>query len=194
MLKKAYDISNLRCGISILHAWIRFFETVLHIADKLPIKKYQARTLAEKRSVEERKKEIQKQFRERMGLVVDQPRTGGSGTSNDGNSARRVFQNSNVASEILQIDRTLLEKLHVILITISCNFDIDSEKFKSHCIQTARYYTQHYKWYPMPQSVHKILLHGHAIIEVCSLPLGMYSEEAQEASNKYFKKYKYVYR
>ena len=36
----------------------------------------------------------------------------------------------------------------------------------------------------MPVSVHKILVHGAAVIDPLPLPLGMLSEEAQEARNK----------
>lgn len=36
----------------------------------------------------------------------------------------------------------------------------------------------------MPTSVHKLLIHAHEIIESCSLPIGMISEEALEAKNK----------
>ena len=36
----------------------------------------------------------------------------------------------------------------------------------------------------MPVSLHEILLHGSAVIDCLRLPLGMMSEEAQEARNK----------
>lgn len=42
----------------------------------------------------------------------------------------------------------------------------------------------------MPQSVHKILIHGADIIEKVSLPIGMMSEEALEARNKDFRSYR----
>ena len=38
------------------------------------------------------KGKIQKEFRERLGLLVDMPKTCGSGTSNDGNTSRRAFE------------------------------------------------------------------------------------------------------
>lgn len=39
----------------------------------------------------------------------------------------------------------------------------------------------------MPPSVHKILIHGGDIIESFDLPIGWYSEEAQECNNKIFR-------
>lgn len=42
----------------------------------------------------------------------------------------------------------------------------------------------------MPQSLHRILIHGAYVIEQFNLPIGLYSEEAQEAKNKDFKKFR----
>ena len=42
----------------------------------------------------------------------------------------------------------------------------------------------------MAQSVHKVLIHGHDIIKSLTLPMGLTSEEAQEARNKDFKSYR----
>lgn len=54
--------------------------------------KWAARTPEDKKSREDRKKLVQSLFRSRMGLHVDKPRQG-SGNSNDGNTARRFFEN-----------------------------------------------------------------------------------------------------
>lgn len=40
-------VENLRFGPSTLHARIRFLEAILHLAYKLPIKKWQLRSLEE---------------------------------------------------------------------------------------------------------------------------------------------------
>ena len=82
----------------------------------------------------------------------------------------------------------LIRGLHTIL-AMSPEFDINTEKFLKHCFETAELYTLLYLWYPMSQTLHKILIHGHQMVEFFSLYLGMMPEEAQEASNKYFKKY-----
>ena len=36
-------------------------------------------------AVSSRKKDIQKKFKSELGLLIDQPKFGGSGTTNDGN-------------------------------------------------------------------------------------------------------------
>jgi hypothetical protein len=40
----------------------------------------------------------------------------------------------------------------------------------------------------MPETMHKLLIHGSQIIEHAPLPIGQLSEEAQEARNKDFKR------
>ena len=39
----------------------------------------------------------------------------------------------------------------------------------------------------MPQAVHKMLVHSHAVVAVKCVPVGALSEEPQESSNKVFK-------
>jgi len=45
-----------------------------------------------------------------------------------------------------------------------------------------------YTWYYMLASVHKLLIHGSAIVSAALPPIGLLSEEAQEARNKDIKK------
>ena len=42
----------------------------------------------------------------------------------------------------------------------------------------------------MPASIHKLLIHGHKIIESMPVPMGLLSEEAQESRNKDAKLYR----
>lgn len=42
----------------------------------------------------------------------------------------------------------------------------------------------------MPTALHKLLIHGHKIVERSVLPVGRMSEEAQERSNKTIKSYR----
>jgi hypothetical protein len=41
-----------------------------------------------------------------------------------------------------------------------------------------------FNWYHMPPTLHKILIHGSKIINNFDMPIGILSEEAQEATNK----------
>lgn len=56
LIKKDVNVETLKFGLSILHARIRFFESLLHLSYKIPLEKWQARSAEEKRVVSETKK------------------------------------------------------------------------------------------------------------------------------------------
>lgn len=61
---------------------------------------------------------------------------------------------------------------------------MNSEKYDSYAKDTLKLYLQLHPWYRMPPSIHKILVHGSRAIQLASFPIGTLSEEAQEARNK----------
>ncbi|XP_036341544.1 uncharacterized protein LOC118750909 [Rhagoletis pomonella] len=54
-------------------------------------------------------------------------------------------------------------------------------------MDTAKLYVELYGWYYMPITVHKVLIHGSKMVSEAILPIGMLSEEAQEAMNKEYR-------
>ena len=114
----------LQYGISSLHAWIRFLECCSSVAYRLDVKKWQIREndTDTYSKCEKRKQKIQEDFRVKMSLIVDQPKQT-HGSSNDGNTARRFFQNAEVSASITGLDVVLLKRLHNILQVLSCGFD-----------------------------------------------------------------------
>lgn len=86
-------------------------------------------------------------------------------------------------------ENTLKEYEHykTILDVLNCDEEIDVEKFKEYTKETTEMYVQLYDWYPLPPSVHKVLIHGWQIIQALGLSSGCLSEEALEANNKTFK-------
>lgn len=189
MLTRQIDISTFNLGISVLHAWIRFFEYNLHLSYKLPIKSWQARGEQKKAIVAERKKQIQKSFQEKLGLLVDKPKPG-FGSTNDGNTARRFFEHYELSSEVTGIDQTVIYRQKVILQTLASSFHIKTDLFREYCLDTAKLLIETYPWYNMPTTVHKILFHSAEVIDSFLLPIGQMTEEAQEALNKTIKKYR----
>ncbi|KAI8124885.1 hypothetical protein CVS40_4849 [Lucilia cuprina] len=141
-------------GLSTLHAWIRCFECIIHIAYRLPIKTWQIRG-ENKEIVQATKTKIQLELRKQMGILVDIPMTG-SGNTNTG----------------------------LILRTLACGYTVNTEAFRIYALETAKIFVAEYPWFYMPPSIHKILLHGADIIENVSLPIGIMSEEALEAEIK----------
>jgi len=107
-----------------------------------------------------------------MGLIVDQPKPG-FGSTNDGNTTRRFFENSSTSASITGVDEDFIKRFHVILQVISCGHEIDLIKFQDYALQTARNFVQLYPWFHMPTSVHKILIHGAQIINSSLLPIGL---------------------
>lgn len=81
-------------------------EWMLHIAYKLNdgMSKWQARSVDEKKVVGDRKEQIQKKFKAVLGLNIDMPKQG-FGSTNDGNTARRFFENVALTAEILNLDK-----------------------------------------------------------------------------------------
>lgn len=134
-IKKTIDIDAIQFGLSVLHARIRFFESILH--SKIPVQKWQLRSENHKGIVKQKKAEIQTKFREQMGILVDMPKAG-FGNTNDGNTSRRFFANPEIAAEITGVDINLIKRLKVILEVISSSHKVDLQKFAQ------------YGWYGIP--------------------------------------------
>lgn len=134
--------------------------------------------------------QLQHRFRTEMGLILDQPKTCGFGTSNDGNTARRFFSNPEKSAEITGLSSEAIKRCAIILQVISSEYEIKLPEFSDFCASTANYLVKEYNWYYLPISVHKILCHGPAIVENAILPIGMMSEEAQESKNKDVKNFR----
>jgi len=178
---------SLIYGISPLHSWIRCMELFLHISYRLPLKVWQVRGEKNKELMKKRKVEIHNRLRENMGLIVDVPIAGGSGTSNTGNTARRAFKDYDKFARCLDIDKELVKKFQILLISLTCQLPIDPILFGKYCLETAQLYVKLYSWFYMPASIHKLLMHGKDIIRCSILPLGFLGEEASEARNKFYK-------
>lgn len=188
--KNVISTQALEFGLSVLHARIRIFESIIHLAYKLPVKKYRERKSDEEKALEARRKsEIQDRFRNETGLLIDMPKAN-FGNTNDGNTSRRFFENPELASDITGINLELICRFKVILETISSNHEIDIEKYDKYAFDTAKLYVELYGWHPMTPTMHKILVHGGQIIKKSLLPIGQLSEEAAEARNKHFRSYR----
>jgi len=115
-------LDHLKHGVSPLHSWIRFFEFVLHTGHKISVRKWRITSPEDKILFSERKKYIQKVLRERLALKVDQPKQGGFGSTNVGNTARRAFNNYEFFSEITGVDIQILLNMGTIPLVYHVNF------------------------------------------------------------------------
>jgi len=101
---------------------------------------------------------------ERLGLRVDEVK-GVSGTSNDGNTARRAFEAYEVFAEIVGVDAEMVHNFGKILSAINCQLPLNPDAFQDLCLETAYQYIFLYGWYHMPSTVHKILIHGRDLVQ-----------------------------
>ena len=182
--------NSLKFGISPLHARIRFLEFCLHLAYDMKYRNIPGQENATvKNNLElhelrkEEKKRIQLEFKEQLGLIIDKP-LHGYGSSNDGNTARRFFENPELTSSITGIDLNILKRFKIILAAINSKKQINADKFKIFAYETKELLNITYPWKSMTPTIHKVLAHGKEIIENSILPLGELTEEAQEARNK----------
>lgn len=148
LLVRKMSTERLHFGISILQGYINCFEYLLRVAYKQFFEKWEARG-SDKEKMAETKRRIQTQFKEKLGFIVDKPKPG-FGNTNDGNTARRFFQNAEVSAEITNLDLELIKRIHNILIVISSGHEIDVEKLK-----TAKLFVEKYPWFYMSPTLHK---------------------------------------
>ena len=83
---------SLEFGASILHFGIRAIEALFHIGYRQDVKKSRTPlSPEEKEMVANRERDVKAQFREKLGLIIDQRRDGGAGNTTTGNVARKAF-------------------------------------------------------------------------------------------------------
>lgn len=188
----ARPVNNTSYGLSILHTWIRVFEAVLHIAYRLCLQQptHQVRKPDDKQTVQITKADVQQRLQAALGLRVDEPRSGGSGNSNDGNTARRAFKSPKEFAACTGVSEDLIRRLLIILEAVSCTEPLSAPALEAFCMETARLYVSLYPWYPMPPTLHRLLLHSAVVVEETILPIGAMSEEAAEALHKVVRRFR----
>ena len=86
---------TLQFGACILHFGIRSIEALFHIGYRQDVKKSRTTLSAEeKETVANREQLVKAQFREKLGLIIDQRRDGGAGNTTTGNVARKAFHHA----------------------------------------------------------------------------------------------------
>jgi hypothetical protein len=91
-----------------------------------------------------RKKQIQNDFKKKLGLLVDFPKPG-FGSSNDGNTTRKFFKNYKTSAEITGIDETLIIRFWVILQCLSSGQQLNVKKLEDYCWSTVQLYVHLYE-------------------------------------------------
>ncbi|XP_076285552.1 uncharacterized protein LOC143211606 isoform X1 [Lasioglossum baleicum] len=158
----------------------------VHVNSLPYFEKGSARTIEEKKLQAARKKKVQNSLKD-LSITVDVVKQG-AGTSNTGNVARTFFRKAESVVAVTGLNAAIITRLHNIHQVITRDKKADSVKFKEYCSETAKLCIKIYPWYKLPASVHKVLQHGSEVLATFELPIGLYSEELQEANNKVFRK------
>jgi hypothetical protein len=88
---------SLEYGASILHFGIRTFEAICHMGYGQDVKKFGVQlTQEEKNKKSARERKVKAEFKEKLGLIVDQRRDGGAGNTTTGNVARTALANAGI--------------------------------------------------------------------------------------------------
>ena len=184
----AVSKERLEFGASPLHFGLRAFEALLHIGYKQDVKAFRAKK-EDKQTVEDRTAAVKEAFKRQLGLVVDQRREGGFGTTNTGNVVRKAFANAEKTAAICGVSTMLVSNLDVIRRTLASGQDIHPEKFEAFCDETLNEYMSTVNWYNIPPTLHKVLVHGKDIVEATPMPVGWTSEEGSESNTKFAQKF-----
>lgn len=97
----------------------------------------------------------------------------GFGSSNNGNTARKFFEKSQISSAITGVDENVIHRFAIILTAINTSEAVDAKKFDEYARETAQLLVSKYGWWYMSPTVHKVLLHGGEMISYSILPLGV---------------------
>ena len=134
----------------------------------------------DKDAVSARKEERKKRMHDEIGLLVDTPRAGGSGTSNTGNTARKAFQNKSNFAEILGIDPELIHRIHLKLIAVNADILLDLNSFREYGRQTAEFRVNKYPHFCMPVSLHQLFILSWEAIPYSPLPDSFFMEQSRK--------------
>jgi len=176
----------LEYGASPLHFGLRAFSVLLQIGYKQDFRQHRV-TKEHSAKFEARKLIVKKAFKTELNLIVDSGSDPGKTLS--GNVARKAFANPIVFAEIIGVSPMLVSNLDIIWRTMASNYQINSREFEEFCKQTLDIYLSEVGWYNIPPTIHKVLVHGRAIVDACPVALGLTSEESSEANNKFIRKF-----
>ena len=129
---------------------------------------------------------IKAAFKAKFGMSIYEPKDGGKGTTNDGNTARRALDEPEWFSEVTGVPVEIIKRANNIWICLRSGLPIDPQKFDRYARDTEAMWKAEFPWFPLPPAVHKVWVHGSEVFEVFPITIrsGLLSEEAAEASNK----------
>lgn len=112
----------------------------------------------------------------------------GSGTSVNGNTARKCFKNPSALAQVLGLNEELVKRLSFVLLAFKQKEGVDLQALEKYCTDTYKLFFEKYPWAKMNPSVHKMLRHGVDIARKFPLSLAYFAEDAAESMHKCYRK------
>lgn len=140
---------------------------------------------SDKREVEMAK--IKKNLFDTFSVRVDEVQHG-SGTSINGNTARKCLKDPRALAEALGLNEELVTRLAYCVLAFKQKMDIDLNRVDVYCTDTYKLFFKLYPWGRMNPSVHKMLRHGVSVARQFPLSLAYFAEDAAESMHKCYKK------
>lgn len=112
----------------------------------------------------------------------------GSGTSLNGNSARKCFKDPSKLAKALGIDEELVKRLSFVVLAFKQKDGVNMDNLEKYCTETYKLFFNIYPWAKMNPTVHKMLRHGVDIARRFPLSLAYFAEDAAESMHKCYKK------
>lgn len=112
---------------------------------------------------------------EAFSIRVDEVKHG-PGTSVNGNTARKCFNDISTFAEALGVDKELVKRLAFVLLAFKQKEDLNMEQLDKYCTETYTLFFKLYPWAKMNPTVHKMLRHGVDIAKEFPLSLAYFAE------------------
>ena len=190
---KGKRVNVLMHGLSPTHMWIRSAAFILNLGCYSTIKKPKVQNQEDKEERARRQNEIADRIKEELNLVVFGKGPHGGGVL-EGNTARKLFDNAELLSEVCDVPVELILALRKLCRGAASTQPIDPEKYKRAGEEFERIFFENFlssdnqtSWYWLPCTIHKAVKHGHEIIAALPVPPGLAGEEGSEGQNKYFR-------
>lgn len=194
VINKKFKIieSTKRYGFSLLHMQIQMFNSLYNTAAKKITKKARS---GQTDAVKENKQVIRNRFREKMSLLVDIPNPKGGNTTN-GNTARRAFGDVDNFAYCLGFDddeKEIIVRVRNILLALQSGRQLNMDKLSEYCHESHLIWFELFPWSSPSPYTHRLFAHSFEISSAFPLPMSMYTEEASEAKNKFYKSDRFMH-
>lgn len=142
-----------RVGPAFFHSRLNVVEWLIRVAAQKQVAGHPAQANS---AVVAKAREMANQLEDVFKMNINRPKIGGSGSSNNGNMARRLLDDPDNFSRILGINKELVEKLRLISCLALSSSKLDARKVEDLYNEVVKLVTDEFKFVKrLPPSLHK---------------------------------------